>query len=374
MITEVLTYDTESGWSDADLKDAPTTLILMFSPAAAEVRSDALAALRARFPSANISGCSGLGQITNCELSEVCIAASVTQFESSALRSAHLEESSDGAIARGRRLGEKLTGNHLRAVLMFATDPTAIGTEFMGALQETLGVDVAVGGGIAGGSFAGLKSHVLVDGEVREGVAAVGIYGEGLRAATAVGAGWDRFGPDRRITRADGNTIFEFDGRPALAVYQRYLGDLAAELPASGSFFPLAVSTSSDFQRHFIRAVRDVDEEAGSVTFYGDTPEGMIGTMMKGNLNQLAYGGADAAEELVRARVVTPGLVVCVSCYGRRIVMEDAIEEELEAVSEVLPDGTPVIGFYAEGEIATGARCGAAFHNQTVVLIGISET
>ncbi|MBK6863290.1 MAG: hypothetical protein IPG91_06735 [Ideonella sp.] len=45
--------------------------------------------------------------------------------------------------------------------------------------------------------------------------------------------GWSDFGPERRITRSQGNVLYELDGQPALDLYKTYLGERAAGLPGT---------------------------------------------------------------------------------------------------------------------------------------------
>ena len=63
-----------------------------------------------------------------------------------------------------------------------------------------------------------------------------------------------------------------------------------------------------------------------------------------------------------------------VSCVGRKLVLRQRIEEELEAVGEIL-GGATLAGFYSYGEIAPHrreARC--ELHNQTMTITTLAET
>ena len=50
--------------------------------------------------------------------------------------------------------------------------------------------------------------------------------------------GWDAFGPERRVTRASRNVLYQVDGQSALELYKKYLGEHAKDLPTSGLLFP----------------------------------------------------------------------------------------------------------------------------------------
>jgi hypothetical protein len=68
------------------------------------------------------------------------------------------------------------------------------------------------------------------------------------------------------------------------------------------------------------------------------------------------------------------GLCLVVSCVGRRLVMGQLTEEELEEVKEKLGDSTTIAGFYSYGELAPFRdimQC--QLHNQTMTLTTIYE-
>ena len=81
--------------------------------------------------------------------------------------------------------------------------------------------------------------YVLGDTEPRTNqIVAIGPYGSALKVGYASFGGWDSFGPERLITRSNENILYEFDGKSALELYKRYLGEHAKGLPATGLLFP----------------------------------------------------------------------------------------------------------------------------------------
>ena len=90
-------------------------------------------------------------------------------------------------------------------------------------------------------------------------------------------SGWEAFGPERKVTRADGNVLDQLDGRPgALALYKEYLGKLATGLPATALRFPLSIreERGGGAKSAVVRSVLAIDEAAQSMTFAGDVPIG----------------------------------------------------------------------------------------------------
>ena len=175
------------------------------------------------------------------------------------------------------------------------------------------------------------------------------------------------------MTRSHGNVLYEFDGQPALALYKKYLGEHAAGLPATGLLFPLSVRTAEG--REFVRTILSVDEAQQSMTFAGDVPEGAYARLMKANVDRLVDGAQGAAKTSYEAVGATsPELAVLISCVGRKLVLKQRTEEEIEAVRSVLGSRTVLTGFYSYGEICPvvpNANC--ELHNQTMTITTFTE-
>jgi hypothetical protein len=168
--------------------------------------------------------------------------------------------------------------------------------------------------------------------------------------------------------------LYELDGRSALELYKTYLGSHTANLPASGLLFPLSLRGEGGEQR-VVRTILGVDEETQSLTFAGDIPEGGYAQLMRANFDRLIDGAQDAATAC--AEVVgdhTPDLAILISCVGRKLVLNQRTEEEVESVRNVLGENTVLSGFYSYGEIAplmSSTKC--ELHNQTMTITTFME-
>jgi hypothetical protein len=200
-------------------------------------------------------------------------------------------------------------------------------------------------------------------------VGAVGLYGDPLEIGHGSRGGWDIFGPERRVTRSEANVLYELDGRPALELYKRYLGERATGLPATALLFPLSLKGDKDAD--LVRTVLSVDEDAQSMTFAGDLPEGSTVQLMRANFDRLIDAASGAARD---TECTGPTLSVAISCVGRRLILGERTEEELEATLDGLPTGSRQVGFYSYGEISPLVGAGnCALHNQTMTLTTIRE-
>jgi len=108
------------------------------------------------------------------------------------------------------------------------------------------------------------------------------------------------------------------------------------------------------------------------MTFAGDIPEGSLVRFMRANFDRLVDGAGEAAR-LANQPNKADVLAIAISCVGRKLVLGDRAEEEVEAVRDTLPKKSHLIGFYSYGEISPYSTGRCELHNQTMTLTTISE-
>ena len=368
-------------WTEAKGWSLPSAmggakLVLVFGSPGALCSSDRLGELRASYPGATLFGCSTAGEICGVQVTDDSLVATALRFEGTAFRTALASvASSSESFAAGAHLAKTLGTEGLTHLFVLSDGLHINGTDLVRGLTEHLPSSVAISGGLAGDGARFKSTFVLADGEPVSGVvAALGFYGDRLQVSCASLGGWDVFGPDRLITRSKGNVLYELDGKSALDLYKQYLGEHSKDLPASGLLFPLSLRTAGSDTR-VVRTILAVDEAAQSLSFAGDVPEGAHAQLMKANFDRLVEGAIGAARSCGGpAGLVAPQLALLVSCVGRKLVLKQRIEEEVEGVREVFGARTALAGFYSYGEISSftpGGRC--ELHNQTMTITALSE-
>ena len=376
MIVEQLCWTTAEGWMvvRGDGR-AEADLVLVFGATHALADETAIAAVRDRYPGAIIVGCSSAGEILDTRVLDETLVATAIAFEATSIRTAVASINAHTSEATGRRLAEQLDDPALAHVFVLSEGLNVNGSNLVRGLTAALPSHVVVTGGLAGDGDRFVTTNVLAEGEARGGVVtAVGLYGDRIRVGHGSFGGWDPFGPDRLITRSEGNVLYELDGEPALDLYKRYLGDYAADLPHSGLLFPLSlVADGSD--TGLVRTILAVDEQAHSLTFAGDVPQGMYCRLMKANFSRLIDGATEAAAGCAASlRNATPQVAILISCVGRKLILKQRVEEEVESVRAVLGPAVALAGFYSYGEISPftpSARC--ELHNQTMTVTTWTE-
>jgi hypothetical protein len=351
-------------------------LVMVFGGAARLIEAGVLDQVAARYPGATLFGCSTAGEIAGTTVSDDTVVATALQFEGTDVRLATTPVAGEqDSLAAGQRLGLALVAEGLTHVFVLSDGLVVNGSQLAEGMANAVGAPVVITGGLAGDGTHFARTFVVAGREAKSGiVAAVGLYGSRLRVGCASLGGWDSFGPERLVTRSRGNVLYELDGQSALALYKRYLGEHARELPASGLLFPLAVRQVG-FDEPIVRTILSVDEAEQSLTFAGDLPEGSHARLMKANFDRLIDGATDAAVAC-RAAVddARAEFALLISCVGRKLVLKQRTEEEVEAVRDVIGPQAAMAGFYSYGELSPftpGGQC--RLHNQTMTITTLSE-
>jgi len=379
MKIEQMCWSSGHGWvyeaAAGGLKDT-ADLVLVFGSTAALRKEERLAEVKRAYPRAYVFGCSTAGEICGTTVSDDSIVATAVDFEQTETRHASiaLQDVRDGFDA-GVRLAALLPHERLVHVFVLSDGLDVNGTDLVNGLASGLPADVSITGGLSGDGDRFESTLVVLEGRAEgHAIGALGLYGPHLKVGYASLGGWDSFGPERLVTRSEDNVLYELDGKSALALYKQYLGDQAAGLPGTGLLFPLSLRTK-ERETPFVRTILAVDEDAQSMTFAGDIPVGAHARLMKANFDRLidgAVGAARATQSPIAGS--SPELAILISCVGRKMVLKQRVEEEVEGVRDVLGHATTLTGFYSYGEISPftpNARC--ELHNQTMTITTFSE-
>lgn len=371
---------------DTSVKVSPdpgSQLVLFFGSTVMLQDSASYLAVRAAFPQGIIVGCSTAGEIHDTRVSDDTLVVTVVDFEHTRLRlSRATVTDASQSFAAGQALVEVLPSAELAHVIVFSDGLKVNGTDLVRGMRDKLPVHVEVTGGLSADGSHFLKTLVCANDMPTEGqIAAVGLYGQRIKIGYGSLGGWDPFGPEREITRSEGNVLYDLDGQPALELYKRYLDEHADGLPATGLFFPLSLRHPMDSGENtrasggVVRTILSVNEVHNSMTFAGDMPRGGRVRLMKANFERLIDGAAGAAKiSATPLNGHSAQLALLISCVGRKLVLKQRVEEEVEGVRDVLGDGTVLTGFYSYGEISPHMAGDASeLHNQTMTITTFSE-
>jgi hypothetical protein len=374
---QLLSYTPAEGWSIPlpSHLDSTSTFLVAFGSSSIGDDPAPFRALAEAFPRVVDLAGGRAAEPHRARVADDTISVAIAAFERTPLRAAYAPiECAAESLAAGQAIARQLAAPDLRGVFILSDGRAVNGSELVRGVNGELARNVVVTGGLAGDGDRFQRTWVLVDGAPRAGfIAAVGLYGDAVHIGHGSKGGWDLFGPERMVTRSEGNVLYELDGRPALQLYKEYLGERVSGLPATALLFPLAIRDPGG-ENQLVRTILAIDEQHQSMVFAGDVPRGSHAQLMRANFERLVQGASDAALMTGAADRTGDLLSIAISCVGRRLVLRQRTDEELEAALEIMPAGTRQVGFYSYGELSPLADGSCELHNQTMTLTTFCES
>lgn len=222
-----------------------------------------------------------------------------------------------------------------------------------------------IAGGLAGDNEQFKNTIVFTENSVYvDGAVVALLYNDDLEVVTKASFGWVSIGETMTITSSIKNVVYEIDGKKAIDIYAKYLGnDIALELPKTGIEFPLLVKR---FGLFIPRAVVGKRSD-GSLIFAGNLNEGEKVTFGYGNIEAIV----EYSDEIIKSA----DLDVCesifiYSCMARKALLRKSINFELSPLNKIAPTS----GFFTYGEFFTNKNSDSVgLLNQTMTILGLSE-
>lgn len=355
----------------------PDVLLVFASPDWFSSSPSGLAPLLEAFPGRCL-GCSTAGEIASAEVLDGSCVVTALRFTATQARllETPLTRAADSRDA-GLRLGALCAAAPADGVIVLSPGIDVDGSALVDGLRAALPPGMPLSGGLAGDGPSFRQTWTIGPGGAHpDRVVALALAGPGLTISHGCYGGWKPFGPARQITACEGNVLLELDGEPALAVYRRYLGDYARDLPAAGLLFPFAILDQDQDETGLIRSIIGIDDQRGSLILAGSVQSGSLLRLMHTNPEGLV-DGAELAAATAFGGFAGGGaqFALLITCVGRKLVMGDRVDDEVEAVIRAgAQPGPMVTGYYSYGEISPASReVGCQLHNQTMTITLVGE-
>lgn len=351
-------------------------LVLIFGSKEFICNKEIFNKIKVKYPYANIIGCTTAGEIFKDQVNDNILTITAVYFENTEIKtfSSELVDVSK-CYEKGLEVAKSIPAQNLSHVFLITEGVNINGSKMVEGFVAGLPEQVKITGGLAGDGERFKETFVIANDYARQNlIIAVAFYGNRIKIGYGSVGGFDTFGIERTVTKSKENILYEFDGKPALDLYNEYLGEYSSELPASGLLFPLNIR-SADNRYSYVRTVASVDEKNKSLKFAGEIPEGYYAKLMRANFNNLINGSMQAAENCLNSiNCKESKLAILISCFGRKFVLNQMIDEEIEVVRNIFGSEVTFTGFYSYGEIApTNKNNVTEFHNQTMTITLMGE-
>ena len=261
-----------------------------------------------------------------------------------------------------------------RCVLVFPDGLTASGSEVLSGIDKKLAPNVLVAGAMAADDLFFQRTFQFYNDEIlTDSLPGVLLCGD-LKVGIGVRHGWVPVGRPRRVTRSSGNVVYQLDRRPAVSIYEDYLGLKRAELTqeslASVTLtYPLGTEVPGQPEYLLRDAIRV--GQAGSLICTGDILQGSDVRLMIGGyesaLEAAQQAACDATDQLKGARL-TGALVFC--SVARQKMLGSEFQGEIDVIRDALGGaGVRLGGFYSYGELASASQSRPVFQSESVVVV-----
>lgn len=372
MIKKSYIYESNAWSEDLDSSlDSQNTLVICFGSSNFDDINDGINDVLANFKNSKILGCSTSGEIYDDIIYESSLSIIVIRFDKTVLKlSTVCLDNAEESFSVGQKISDELIGNDLKSIFVLSDGLNVNGSQLTKGFSSKLPSDIVVTGGLAGDNANFSQTWILVDNKPQSHyVTAIGFYGDAFKVGYSYGGGWKQFGINRMVTEARGNVLYKLDGSPALEMYKKYLGEKSSELPASGLLYPLMIKEEGSLESK-VRTILSVHEDDQSITFAGDIPNGSEVMFMKATFEELVDGAMKAGNELLNFDYKNQeAACIAISCVGRRLVLGQKTEDELEVICKIFSGrNIELVGYYSYGEISPLNDGKCDLHNQTMTL------
>lgn len=226
--------------------------------------------------------------------------------------------------------------------------------EMITRLPEQIGNGYLIGGLTSSNNY-----YYQVAGELAEGGLSGAVLNQNVNLITGLSQGCSPLGDIHQVTECDGNIVMSIDNQPALDIMKSEIGEvLARDLQKVAGYifvgFPIPESDTGDY---LVRNLIGLDPDSGAIAIgeylqhntsmmfcRRDTDSAV--TDLQNMVSKLKQRGGDK---------IKGGLYF--SCLGRGENMFGEPDREMRIIEGILGD-VPLVGFYANGEIAANRLYG----------------
>jgi hypothetical protein len=337
--------------------------------------------IQTRFPGIELIGCTSNGEMSSVlgfqEDSLTLLLFCADRIEIRAGLGRGASKDIQTAVADAIATATAKLSSPPQLCLTFPDGLTVSGVSMLEVLKQELGVSVPILGGIASNNDAFEKTYQFFQGEVISDAVPILLFSGELLYSYGIASGWEPIGKQSQVTKAEGNVVYEIDGKRALDYYEDYLG---IDTSRSDGYAIHSVAVfEADLVNFYLRAPIKYDRAAGWIAFFSDIPVGAIVQATTATRPDILNATKTSVQTaLANYPGESPAVALLISCAGRRRILGTQAQQEFEIVKAHLPPNLPCCGLYAYSEISplvdpNLARDGrdkeTQFHNQTFVTL-----
>ncbi len=251
------------------------------------------------------------------------------------------------------------------------------GVTLIQSIQRNAGNDAEIFGGMAGDDGTLTGTYVFTGNQsTDEGFAVLILDNDRIRVRGVAVSGWKPLGTVRTVTKCEDGWMYSIDGKQALEMYLRYLGESLHNTDGEQKNFVEEISfyypfLALDDGDPVLRTPMAVDREKNAIKLDFPIPEGkqlqftmppdfdIVETVLNHATAMKAKNdsGADA--------------LLIFSCLGRLSALGPMVQQENEGLQEIWK--APMAGFFSYGEYGKDINGKHGLHSTTCSWVALKE-
>jgi methyl-accepting chemotaxis protein len=265
-----------------------------------------------------------------------------------------------------------------RTAILLLDPLSGNGEEAALTASTLLGPTVRFAGGAAGDDLHFKLAHVAAGRKVASDAVVIAVLSSRKPLGIGVQHGHKPLSKPLTITRAEGATVHEIEGKPAFEVWKNEVRAAAKKLDIDVDTVPekdmgshllrYEVGLIAGPGEYKIRAPLSVGSN-GSLSFACGIPEGAVVRVTESaedNQISSARGAAERARKGLAGQKVAGALVF--DCICRNLILGNRFGSAVREIHTAL-GSVPIAGFETYGEIAMDLGQSSGFHNTTTVVL-----
>ena len=331
---------------------------------------------------APLIGCSTAGEFTEEKVEKESVACAVISTDAhkffpgmgKGLKEDELKALKDASS----RFPSNVEGYPYLSAILLVDGLAGKGEESVLAALDALGPNVKFSGGAAADDLKFKQTTVFTNDEVASNAASLTLVASRTPVAIGVKHGHSPISPPLTITKAEGNVVYEIDGKPAFEVWKEYTRENAKTIEIDVDKISKAEVVQTFFTRYEaglltgteykIRWLGGTTTTDGPISFPCTMSEGMVVRVMESPKQAQISSAKQAAEfALQAAKGAKLAGAIVFDCVCRAVILGDDFSKAVGEIKNVLK--VPLVGFETYGEIAMEIGQLSGFHNTTTVVL-----
>ena len=251
------------------------------------------------------------------------------------------------------------------------------GETLIRSIEQTIGSQVNIFGGMAGDDMTFTGPYIFNnEWKSNYGVVAIVFDAEKIDMYGVALSGWRSIGVSRTITKSKKNLLYEIDGKPALEMYLRFLGedydatqDRSEFFDGVGLHYPLQIERSG--HEPMMCNPIGYDKEENALILEADVVEGASFKFSTPPDFDIIETVMNKAKDIKEQSQVDADAVLIFSCASRLGALGPMAQLENDGLAEIW--NAPMAGFYTYGEFGRAINGKHEFHSTTCSWVALKE-